>query len=54
MLLKILGAALLFVLLIRAHKMLTVYLQYRSFKKQGVVFNDRHGFSFFRDGKAMW
>ena len=31
------------------YRLYSCYLEYLSFKKQGVVFNDKEGFSFFRD-----
>jgi hypothetical protein len=33
--------------------MVIVYMHYRSFKAQGVVFNDKKGFSFFKDTLNM-
>lgn len=32
-----------------SYRLCKCYLEYLDFKKQGVVFNDKDGFSFFRD-----
>ena len=37
----------------RAYGMYKLYGEYLRYKKQGVPFNDKHGFSFFRDAKAL-
>ncbi len=52
-LLKILGFILVSFLAYRAYLLYCLYTEYLNYKKQGVPFNDKLGFSFFRDAKAI-
>ena len=49
MIVKVLFALLLCFLAYRAYQYHYCYKEYLRFKKEGVVFNDKNGFSFFRD-----
>ena len=53
MILKILAAVLVSYLAYRVYCLYYLYTEYLRYKKQGVPFNDRYGFSFFRDAKAI-
>jgi hypothetical protein len=53
LLVKILGIILVSYLAYRAYCLYCLYTEYLSYKKQGVPFNDKQGFSFFRDAKAI-
>jgi len=53
MIVKIFAAVVVSYLAYRVYYLYYLYTEYLRYKKQGVPFNDRQGFSFFRDAKAI-
>ena len=53
MILGVFAAAVVSYLAYRVYRLYYLYTEYLRYKKQGVPFNDREGFSFFRDAKAL-